>query len=126
MTESTEHDSGEAPDVDRYDVRAYLHRHREGRAPEGRIRLHANDCHGLQVVGVLVAGYRDVLPDTAIASSLLDRLTLVIHGPVGLVVHHRDTSPHLAAWVAAELKARTTITVATINYVPTRKQRSQR
>ncbi|WP_153302944.1 hypothetical protein [Aeromicrobium choanae] len=77
-------------------------------------------------MGLLVAGYSEVSPQSAIASALLDRLTAIIQGPLGLVAHYRDTSPQLAAWLAKELIERTTVEITSTNYLPTRPQGARR
>ncbi|MEJ7634984.1 hypothetical protein [Aeromicrobium sp.] len=112
---------GDRERLDRPYVRAYL------RSPHTAER--ATDCVTIlvdrplpPVVSVFIAGFVKVRPGSSIAVFLADRLARKLRASAGVIVYYRDTSPHLAAWLAEYLEARTSITQTSTVRVPGRRR----
>lgn len=116
---------GDCQRVDRPYVRAYLRGPHAAERPNDRVKI-LLDRPLPYVVSVLIAGFVKVSPESPLAQTLADRLVTKLHGRTGAIIYYRGTSPLLAAWIATELKARTTITRTLIVHVPSQGRRTKR
>lgn len=112
--------------ADRPYVRAWLRPERPDDRPDRphrRVKI-ALDRPLPPVASVLMRGFEQVHPGSSTAQSLADRLANQLDGCDCVIIYFRDTSPGLAAWVAGELKAQTSINRAVIVLVPTASTRA--